>query len=257
MSIGIISAMPEEMEALLQNMNIVQTHNLGMRTYHQGTLFGKAVILVFSRWGKVAAATTASHLIHDFKVAEILFTGVAGSVNERVEIGDIIVGKDLYQHDMDASPLVKRFEVPLLHKTCFSTDPGKREKLIKACEAFLEHYEEYISEEESVRFSLKRPKVVLGDIASGDQFISTKDQIQFIQSHLPNALCVEMEGAAVAQVCFEYGIPFSIFRTISDKANDNAHIDFPAFAKQIASKYALGILKNYLSSPPLRSGVTQ
>jgi len=70
-------------------------------------------------------------------------------------------------------------------------------------------------------------------------------------------LCVEMEGAAVAQVCFEYNIPFSIFRTISDKANDNAHIDFPAFAKEIASKYALGILKNYLSSPPLRSGVTQ
>ncbi|MDZ7612994.1 MAG: 5'-methylthioadenosine/adenosylhomocysteine nucleosidase [Flavobacteriaceae bacterium] len=220
---------------------------MGMRTYHQGQLFDKEVVLVFSRWGKVAAATTASHLIHDFKVNEIIFTGVAGSVDENVEIGDIIVGQNLYQHDMDASPLVKRFEVPLLHRSSFSTDPDKRERLLTACNEFLMHYDDYIPQKERERFSLQKPKVVLGDIASGDQFISTKSQIQFINTHLPSAVCVEMEGAAVAQVCFEYKIPFSIFRTISDKANDNAHIDFPAFAKRIASNYALGILRNYLN----------
>ena len=83
------------------------------------------------------------------------------------------------------------------------------------------------------------------DIASGDQFISESGQIQTIKMNLPQVGCVEMEGAAVAQVCFEYEIPFSIVRTISDKANDNAHVEFQVFANEIASKYALGILKNY------------
>ncbi len=78
-----------------------------------------------------------------------------------------------------------------------------------------------------------------------DQFLSDAIATQNLSSALPSVLCVEMEGAAVAQVCFEYNIPFSIIRIISDKANDNAHIDFPLFAKEVASHYALGILQYY------------
>ncbi|MGB5322268.1 5'-methylthioadenosine/adenosylhomocysteine nucleosidase [Lutimonas sp.] len=244
--IGIISAMREEIEALQSALHVEKKMVKGMRTYYQGRLFDKKVILVFSRWGKVASATTATQLINDFNVKEIIFTGVAGGVQPDVFVGDIVIGKDLYQHDMDASPLVKAYEVPLLGKSAFTTDPDKRNQLSRASGQFLQNKHEFLSKEQFINFQIQEPKIHIGDIASGDQFISSSQQSLKILSGLPTVKCVEMEGAAVAQVCFEYKVPFSIIRTISDNANHNAHIDFPKFAKEIASTYALGILQQYL-----------
>ena len=243
--IGIISAMQEEIQALhtfLKNEKII---NKGMRTYYHGTLFNQKIVLVFSRWGKVASATTVTQLINDFDVDEIIFTGVAGSIHENLNIGDIVIGKNLFQHDMNASPLIAPYEIPLLNKKYFETDSIKRDLLKKASQLFLSDFESFIQKSQAKEFSITNSTIFIGDIASGDQFISNKQQIQNIKNNLPNVICVEMEGAAVAQVCYEYQIPFSIIRTISDKANDNSHIDFSKFAKQIASNYALGILKNY------------
>lgn len=247
MCIGIISAMPEEIEAIQILLQIEKKIVKGMRTYYQGSLYNKKVILVFSRWGKVASATTATQLINDFNVEEIIFTGVAGGVQPDVFVGDIVIGKDLYQHDMDGSPLVRAFEVPLLGKSAFSTHLEKRHQLAQASDRFLQNKNEYLSKEQFINFEIKRPKVHIGDIASGDQFISSSEQSLKIISNLPTVKCVEMEGAAVAQVCYEYKVPFSIIRTISDNANHHAHVDFPKFAKEIASKYALGILRYYLN----------
>jgi len=247
MYIGIISAMPEEIEAIQILLQIEKKMVKGMRTYYQGQLFNKKVILVFSRWGKVASATTATQLINDFNVEEIIFTGVAGGVQPDVFVGDIVIGKDLYQHDMDGSPLVKAFEVPLLGKSAFSTHLDKRNQLAQASDQFLQNKNEFLTKEQLMNFDIKRPKIHIGDIASGDQFISSSEQSLKILSKLPTVKCVEMEGAAVAQVCYEYKVPFSIIRTISDNANHHAHIDFPKFAKEIASKYALGILRYYLN----------
>ena len=239
--------MREEIEALQSALHVEKKMVKGMRTYYQGRLFDKKVILVFSRWGKVASATTATQLINDFNVKEIIFTGVAGGVQPDVFVGDIVIGKDLYQHDMDASPLVKAYEVPLLGKSAFTTDPDKRNQLSRASSQFLQNKHEFLSKEQLINFQIQEPKIHLGDIASGDQFISSSQQSLKILSGLPTVKCVEMEGAAVAQVCFEYKVPFSIIRTISDNANHNAHIDFPKFAKEIASTYALGILQQYLN----------
>jgi len=247
MYIGIISAMPEEIEAIQILLQIEKKMVKGMRTYYQGQLFNKKVILVFSRWGKVASATTATQLINDFNVEEIIFTGVAGGVQPDVLVGDIVIGKDLYQHDMDGSPLVKAFEVPLLGKSAFSTHLDKRNQLAQASDQFLQNKNEFLTKEQLINFDIKKPKIHIGDIASGDQFISSSEQSLKILSKLPTVKCVEMEGAAVAQVCYEYKVPFSIIRTISDNANHHAHIDFPKFAKEIASKYALGILRYYLN----------
>lgn len=246
MAIGIISAMPEEIISLLEVMEVKSIQIKGMRKYHIGELYGKRAVLVFSRWGKVAAATSATQLIEDFEISEIIFTGVAGAISDELMIGDVVIGDKLYQHDLDGSPIVERFEIPLLGRSFFETHISSRDKLNLAAEYFFDNYENYISEEDKNQFSIERPKVLLGDIASGDQFISNPKQVAKIKKNLPNIVCVEMEGAAVAQVCFEYQIPFSIIRTISDRANDNAHIDFPVFAKNIASKYALAILRNYL-----------
>jgi len=242
---GIISAMQEEIQALLHELQQVTTTEKGMRTYYTGTLFGKKVVLVFSRWGKVASAATTTQLINDFEVKEIIFTGVAGAIHQDLNIGDIVIGKNLYQHDLNAFPFYEKFEIPILRKKFLETNDS--EKLIEATHQFLDTYHNFIEIEDSQLFDIQTPKVVHGDIASGDQFISSLKKIKKLNKKLPTAICVEMEGAAVAQVCFEYEVPFSIIRVISDKANDNATIDFPKFANSIASKYALGILKNYFS----------
>ena len=245
MTIGIISAMQEEMQTLLDNLQEPVATTKGMRTYYHGKLFNVEIVLVFSRWGKVASATTATQLINDFEVDEIIFTGVAGAISKDLNIGDIIIGKHLYQHDVDASPLFKKFEVPLLNKTYFETSLSHRKRLYQATRVFINSYMDFISAEKAHSFQIIDPKVIIGDIASGDQFLSETNATESLSSELPTVLCVEMEGAAVAQVCFEYNIPFSIIRIISDKANDNAHIDFPLFAKEVASHYALGILQYY------------
>ena len=130
--IGIISAMQEEIQTLLENLQNKTTITKGMRTYHKGLLFNKPVVLVFSRWGKVAAATTTTQLINDFEIDEIIFTGVAGSIQNHINIGDIVIGKNLYQHDMDASPLLEPFEIPLLQKKYFEITISKRKLLQKA-----------------------------------------------------------------------------------------------------------------------------
>ena len=244
--IAILSAMREEMQALVDQLQNSKTYTKGKRRYHTGSLFGKDVVLAFSRWGKVAAATTATQVINDFKLSELLFSGVAGAVSDRLRIGDIVIGEKLFQHDIDATPLFQSFEVPLLNKTYFSTEVTRRERLFDAAKQFTNNFGAVIQTKTAMDFGIEHPEILSGDIASGDQFITKKSQINFINSNLSSVLCVEMEGAAVAQVCYEYQIPFSILRIISDDANDNAHIDFEKFADRIAGKYALNILKNYL-----------
>ncbi|WKK64727.1 5'-methylthioadenosine/adenosylhomocysteine nucleosidase [Lutimonas zeaxanthinifaciens] len=246
MKIGIISAMKEEIQAILNVLEVRKKSTKGMRTYFEGTLFGKEVVIVFSRWGKVASATTVTQLLNDFKIQEIIFTGVAGAIQPEVSIGDIIIGEELYQHDLDGSPLVDTYEVPLLGLRSFTTNHENRIKLKRACEDFFDHIHNYLDHDKLVQFKISKPNIHIGAIASGDQFISRKEQISSILSGLPQVKCVEMEGAAVAQVCYEYNIPYSIIRTISDNANQNAHVDFPKFAHEVASIYARAVLENYL-----------
>lgn len=243
--IGIISAMPEEMEALLNTMCIEQQIEKGNRTYHQGTLYGKSIVLVFSRWGKVAAAATTTQLICDFNPTEIIFTGVAGGIKPYVRIGDVVLGNRLYQHDVDARPFFNLFEIPILRKQYFKT--SLRDKLIASTHSFLQNFSNFIPENHMQLFDIQSPEVYIGDIASGDSFISNEQKVSKIRTLLPSVCCVEMEGAAVAQVCYEYNLPFSIIRIISDKANDNSKVDFVQFSEKIASNYALGILKFYLA----------
>ena len=243
--IGIICAMQEEVQSVLSALKNKKEVVKGQRSYFTGEVFNTAVVIVFSRWGKVASAATTTQLINDYSPSEILFTGVAGGIDPQLNIGDIVIGNNLFQHDMDASPFFKKFHIPILNIESFSTKNQKN--LVLATNNFLNNFSNYIKQQEIVNFGLELPKVLLGDIASGDQFISSSDKMNQIKKELPTVLCVEMEGAAVAQVCFEYKTPFSIIRIISDKANDTADIDFPRFVNTVASKYALGILEKYLS----------
>nr|WP_315147017.1 5'-methylthioadenosine/adenosylhomocysteine nucleosidase [uncultured Flavobacterium sp.] len=244
--IGIMGAMPEEIDGVVALLSNCVAVSMGKRTYFSGQINGIETVVVFSRWGKVAAATTATTLIHEFKITELLFTGVAGAISSELKIGDIVLGKRLIQHDMDARPLMKQYEIPLLSKTYFETDSTHLITASKAINTVFENksLHSVIGEQDLIEFNISQPKLVIGDIASGDQFFSTNEQKHNLNSQLPNVLCVEMEGAAVAQVCYEYEIPFSIIRTISDVADETAHIDFPSFIKKISSKYAAEIIKN-------------
>jgi len=243
--LGIISAMPQEIDCVLNVMKLTTTHTFGNRKFYKGQLFNKPVVIAFSNWGKVASATTATQMINSFNLKQLVFTGVAGALQPYLNIGDIVVGKHLYQHDMDARPLFKQFEIPIINKTSFKTNLSLTNQLYKASTLFLSDITKHISNLKD--FNIVNPQVYKGGIASGDQFISSDAKINQLSTDLPDALCVEMEGAAVAQVCYDYNLPFAIVRTISDKAQDNAHIDFQQFAKKVASTYALGIIKNILN----------
>ena len=201
-----MGAMPEEIEGIVSLLINSKELSMGKRTYYTGQINGVDTVVVFSRWGKVAAATTATTLIHEFKITELLFTGVAGAIGSGLNIGDVVLGKRLIQHDMDARPLMKQHEIPLLSKTYFESDSAHLDIASKAIYSVFENNSLHavIGTEDLIEFNITQPKLYIGDIASGDQFFSSNKQKQNLCSQLPDVLCVEMEGAAVAQVCFEY-----------------------------------------------------
>ncbi|MGY5352888.1 5'-methylthioadenosine/adenosylhomocysteine nucleosidase [Wenyingzhuangia sp. IMCC45533] len=243
--IGIISAMHDELAELLLVLKNKETITLGGREYYKGNINKTSVVIVFSKWGKVAAAITTTELISSFHPSEIIFTGVAGAISNKLNIGDVVYGKSLVQHDMDASPLFPKFEIPLIEKTYLATSPNP--KLYNTVVHFTNCYYDFVDQQSADEFKIYTPKLIEGNIASGDEFISTQTSFDKIKNELEDVQCVEMEGAAVAQVCYEYSIPFNVIRIISDKSDDSAPIDFPLFTKKIASKYAKGILENYCS----------
>lgn len=242
--IGVISALSEEQTGLIKQMQDAITFQRGMRNYVSGCLWGIESVCVLSRIGKVAVAATTATLIESFGVTHIIFTGVAGAAATGIRIGDIVVANQLVQHDMDASPLFPRFEVPLTGLSHFYSDKHLSSLLCQASRQFInQEFLETISEAHREEFLIDRPLVHEGLIASGDQFISTALSLKKINDSLPDVLAVEMEGAAVAQVCFEFGIPFAVVRTISDNANENSPVDFVQFLEKIAACYAFGIVR--------------
>ncbi len=236
---AILSALSQEQHglvALLQRPHKV-TH--AGRDFWQGDLHGQPVVLGLSKIGKVAAATTSAALIERFGVSRIVFTGVAGGLGAGVNVGDVVVATDFVQHDMDASPLFARYEVPLYGQTRFASDAALSALLFQAAGRAL-----------ASAVGVPGARVHQGLIASGDRFVSGADESAALRAALAHAghevLAVEMEGAAVAQVCHDYGIAFAAVRTISDRADDSAHVDFPRFVDQVASRYARAMIEHLL-----------
>jgi adenosylhomocysteine nucleosidase len=247
--LAIVSAMQEEIATVVESLANVTTHESGRRRYHVGTYHGHEVVAVFSRMGKVAAAATTTQLITSYGATRVVFSGVAGAVRPGLAIGDIVIATELLQHDMDASPIFPRYEVPLLGKAAFGSDLQLRERLSSAARAFLQaDLASHVSPAELAFFRIRSPQVVNGVIASGDKFFASSNEIAALHRRLPAVACVEMEGAAVAQVCEEYAVPFGIVRTISDSADENSAQDFHRFAREIARHYCAGVLARFLKA---------
>jgi adenosylhomocysteine nucleosidase len=245
--LAIVSATHEEIVAIADALTDVTTREFGRRQYHVGRLCDAEVVVVFSRWGKVAAAATATQVVTSYAATQVIFTGVAGAVEPALSIGDIVVGSQLIQHDMNATPLFPRYEIPLLGKAAIPTDPALCAQLTVAAQEFLRHdLIKAVPASELAAFDISAPRVCNGLIASGDKFFTSAEEIASVRRQLPSTLCVEMEGAAVAQVCDEYGVSFGIVRTISDTADHNSVHDFPRFSREIAGHYSAGILSRFV-----------
>ena len=229
MRTAIVSAMHEELGAVLALMPDEHKVRAAGRDFFDGHLHGREVVAVLSRIGKVAAAATAAVLIERFKVDRILFTGVAGGLAPGVNRGDVVIADAFLQHDLDASPIFPKYEVPLYGTDRFATDPAWTGELAGA-----------------VRRALPGTRVHRGLVVSGDRFVATTAESRALQVALPDALAVEMEGAAIAQVCRDFGIPFAAVRTVSDRADDEAHGDFVSFIRDVASRHSAAIVEALL-----------
>jgi adenosylhomocysteine nucleosidase len=212
--VAVVSAMREELRELLADLAGARCERVAGRDFHFGSIDGRPVVLVLSGIGKVAAAATTALLLDRFEIDALLFTGVAGGLAPGVAVGDVVLARELLQHDLDASPIFPRYEVPLTGRSRFTADAALTQALAQGCTGVTVHE---------------------GLIVSGDRFVSTNRESAALRAALPDALAVEMEGAAVAQVCADFGRPFAVMRTVSDRADDAAHVDFPRFVNEVAS----------------------
>jgi adenosylhomocysteine nucleosidase len=250
MRIGIMGAMQEEVDKITSQVN-GRRETRGRREYVIGQLYGKEIVAVFSRWGKVAAASTATTLLERYQVDLLVFVGVAGALEPSLHVGDIVIGDHFIQHDMDASavPGIQRFEIPLLGMREIPAPPEWVAKAALAADQYLANdFADSIPDAIRKDFHLGAPQCRCGWIASGDAFVASEQATLALRTAIPNALCVEMEGAAVAQVAFEQARPFVVMRTISDKADHSAPIDFPRFLASVAAQYTAGFMRRFLES---------
>lgn len=246
-SIGIISAMPQEANLILNKIEQQETVEVGTRRFVKGTFEGTPIVFSLCGVGKVSAATTATLLISKFNVEEIIFTGVAGG-GSGMEIGDIVVGSSYLQHDLDLRPIFPQFYIYSLNEQLLYADSDMVSKMKAAVDRFFKPGVSFPD------LGITAPKVHVGVIASGDQFINNvadhRKLVNKTKELLPSGFhAIEMEGAAVAQVCKELKVPFVIMRAISDKANHEAAVDFLTFMDQVAGYYSLGVLKEYIQGP--------
>jgi len=235
--LGIVSALPEELAAILEMVEAPQTTEVAGRRLHRGHLQGHEVVLTLSGMGKVATALTTTLLIERFGVGGLLFSGVAGGLGPGVQVGDVVLARTLMQHDLDASPLCPRYQVPDLGMDELPTDPTLRAALAAAAQAVVQ-----APPAAAAAFGLKQPAVHEGLVISGDRFIASSAQAATLLAELPRALAVEMEGAAMAQVCAAYRLPCAVLRLVSDRADDHAHVDFQRFLTEVASPMSREII---------------
>ena len=221
--IGIIGAMEEEVAALKEKMQISGVLKRASMEFYKGTLQGKPVVVVRSGIGKVNAGLCTQILVDLFDVKKVINTGIAGSLDARIDIGDIVISTEAVQHDMDATQFGYPLgQIPRMETFAFPAD----ETMVKVAKEACEKVNPEIN-------------VFTGRVVTGDQFVASKEVKDHIKTNF-DGLCTEMEGAAIAQAAWLNKIPFVIIRAISDKADDSANMDYSEFeAKAVKNSVRL------------------
>jgi len=228
MRIGIIGAMEEEVAALKEAMEIEETLERASMTFLKGVLCGKDVVVVRSGIGKVNAGICAQILVDKFDVDMLINTGIAGSLNPAIDIGDMVISTDAVHHDMDATIFGDLIgQVPRMDVRYFPADLALVEKAKAANEKANPDIQTFT-----------------GRVASGDQFVASSEVKAKIVDNF-GAYCTEMEGAGIAHAAYLNGISYVIIRAISDKADNSATMDYPEFEKQ-AIVHSVRLMKELL-----------
>lgn len=224
--IGIIGAMDEEVMTLKERMDILEVRSIASLEFYMGTIGEAFLVLVMGGIGKVNAAMCTQILIDCFHVDAIINTGVAGALSDELEIGDVVISSDMVQHDVDAVAFGYPLgQIPRMDVFSFIAD----EHLIHVAEKATDVLPQ------TTNIFTKR-------IVSGDKFIANKDTKTWLMEKF-DGFCTEMEGAAIAQVAHINKIPFVIIRSISDKADDSAEMNFEEFVQIAANNSCKMILK--------------
>ena len=226
--IGIIGAMEQEVARIKEKMQDVQITKKASMDFYEGTLEGKKVVVVRSGIGKVNAGMCTQILADLFQVEAVINTGIAGSLDARIDIGDMVISTDAVHHDMDATIFGDAIgQVPRMDTRTFPADPHLVELAVKANEK-------------------ANPQIhtFTGRVASGDQFISSGEVKARIVENF-QALCTEMEGAGIAHAAYLNKVSYVIIRAISDKADNSATMDYPEFEKQ-AIAHSVALVKELL-----------
>lgn len=227
MILGIIGAMDEEVQILKDEMILDRKEIKAKMEFFSGNLWGNKVVVVTCGIGKVNAAVCAQILVDDFNVDKVINVGIAGGIGEDIKPGDVVIGDNLVQHDIDTSAFGDPIgQIPRLDTFDFKCDV------------------ELINLAKSAAEKISGPKSFIGRIVTGDQFIANVDKIRWLKDEF-NALACEMEGGSIAHVCYLNNTPFVVIRSISDNANTGAHMDYEKF-KTIAVNNSVNILKSML-----------
>lgn len=219
--IGIIVAEEKELNAVKNIMKNIEEINIYEKTFYKGTIENKNIVVVKSNVGKVNSSRVCQILIDKFKPALVINIGTAGSVNNKLDIGDVVVADKLVQYDFDVTPFGRKL--------------GE-----------IENIGEYIEVDKNLLNLFNNTNVIIGTIATGDKFIVNPEEKNNIKN-IFNALCIEMEGASIAQVCFLDKVPFLVIRSITDKPDESSKIDFDTFLESSSIK-AANILKEILKN---------
>lgn len=228
--LGIIGAMPEEVELLHEAMEDKKEFRRAGLGIYKGVIKGIPVVVTCAGVGKVNAAMCAQILISEYGVTTLINTGVAGGVAPGVHVGDVVISTDAMYHDFDTTALGTPLgQIAYMENSIFPADPKLREMAVRACRGLLPDHSCHE-----------------GRVVSGDQFIQGKEKQTWIYETF-DACCTEMEGAAIAHVAYCNQVPFLILRTISDGANEDSPMDFETF-KGIAIRAGTDILMNLFSN---------
>lgn len=248
MRVAILSAIEAEIAGVRELSSVDRVEYSGSKSFHLQTIQGADCITTVTSVGKVAAAQTMSVLAERYAPSYVIVVGTAGALHEDEKIGDVVIANRLFQHDVDLRPFRPRFELGVLGKAYFHSDEQLKKIANDAAQDFFDS-ENFLKKEMILKtFGIRKPAIFHGDIATGDLFFS-EHYMQYKKNLLqdaPQALAVEMEGAAIAQVCSDLNIPFVVLRFISDRADGSASIDYLEFLNQIAAWYGKEIVSRLI-----------
>ncbi len=227
--IGIIGAMQTETDALISMLEEKRIEKISGRDYCTGKLHGQEVVICTCGIGKVFAAICAEAMILRYSPSLIINTGVAGALSEALDVTDVVVSTSVVQHDMDTSPLGDPVGlISGINRVYFDSDKKAADKIAEIARSI-------------------GINTVRGAVASGDQFISSKEAKEKIKANFPDAACAEMEGGSIGHVCYVNETPFVVVRAISDKADGTGNMDYMQFC-DIAAQNSVRVISEFVKS---------